>query len=360
MPKILFVALHRPNRSPSQRFRYEQYLEVLRQNGWECAFSYLIPEKYDRRFYANGHYLIKLWVLLLSYVKRWRDVLRSNQFDVIFVQREAMMIRTTFFERRFAKSKAKLVFDFDDAIWLPNVSEGNQNLRWLKSAQKTKKIIACSDLVLAGNQYLYNYASQFQNNVRVLPTTIDTAYHVPLLKEKESNARICIGWTGSITTIQHFEQALPFLSAIVAKYKERVKVRVIGSPAYRHKALNIEGVAWRAETEIKDLQEFDIGIMPLSNDEWAKGKCGLKGLQYMALGIPCIMSPVGVNVQIVEHGKNGFLANTTAEWIDICSSLIDNEAERRKIGKAARERVESAYSVKANQGLYLKYLNELL
>jgi glycosyltransferase involved in cell wall biosynthesis len=359
MPRILFVALHRPNRSPSQRFRYEQYIGFLEENGWECDFSFLIPEHLDKRFYASGSYFVKLWVLLSSYLKRWNDVWKANRYDVIFVQREAMMIRTTIFERRFSRSRAALVFDFDDAIWLPNVSEGNQNLQWLKSPEKTKRIIRNAQLVFAGNSFLYAYARQFQERVKLIPTTIDTTRHVPRNAKPVDNGTVCIGWTGSSTTIQHFERAIPFLSILKKRYGQKLEIRVVGAD-YENKELDIYGIPWNETTEIADLHHFDIGIMPLPNDEWAKGKCGLKGLQYMALAIPCVMSPVGVNTEIVTHGEDGFLATEESEWVEICARLIEDNQLREMVGKKARTTVEKRYSVMANRTLYLKYLNELL
>ena len=135
--------------------------------------------------------------------------------------------------------------------------------------------------------------------------------------------------------------------------------KVIGDGNYVQEELGIKGHAWKRDTEIPDLQEIDIGIMPLPDDEWAKGKCGLKGLQYMALAIPTIMSPVGVNTEIIQDGENGFLATTIQEWVDKLSQLIDSAALRERIGVNGRQTVLSSYSVEANKQQYLKYFKEL-
>lgn len=359
MPKVLFVATHRPDRSPSQRFRYEQYIEFLNKNDWETDVSFLITEKYDRFFYKEGHFLKKLGVLLKSTLIRVKDVLRASKYDVIFIQREAFLTGSTIFERWFKQSKAKIIFDFDDSIWLSNVSDANKKWNWLKNPDKTKKIIGYSDLIFAGNDYLATYAKQYNSNVVIIPTTIDTHEYTKDSNPKHSDI-ITIGWSGSITTIQHFEFALPFLTKLKEKYNEKISIKVVGDGNYLNKNLDINGLPWIKEDEVKELSTFDIGIMPLPDDEWAKGKCGLKGLQYMALGIPTIMSPVGVNSEIIQDGDNGYLANQENEWVDKISSLIESKELRNKIGKNGLLTIKNKYSVEANKSKYLSLFNQLI
>lgn len=357
MPKILFIATHRPNRSPSQRFRFEQYLEFLKNENWDYNFSFLISEKSDTIFYQKGHFVKKLIIIINGFFIRLGNLFSASKYDVIFIQREAFFTGTTFFEKRFSKSKAKVLYDFDDSIWLSNVSDANKNWNWLKNHNKTREIIAVADMIFAGNQYLASYAQQVNNNVIIIPTTIDTEEYQ---KEPFKNEKICIGWSGSITTIQHFEYAIPFLKEIKKKYGEKIEIKVIGDQNYNNRALDIKGIAWNKKNEIKDLSSFDIGIMPLPNDEWSNGKCGLKGLQYMALEIPTIMSPVGVNTEIIQDGVNGFLANNPTEWIDKLSTLIESKELRDNIGLEGRKTVENKYSVIANRDKYLESFTQLI
>jgi glycosyltransferase involved in cell wall biosynthesis len=357
--KILFIAQHRLNRSPSQRFRFEQYLSLFEANGYECELSFLIDQEDDKVFYSKGNIDKKARAVAKSFKRRQADVVRADSFDIIFVQREAFMTGTTIFERKFAKSKAKLVFDFDDSIWLSNVSEANKALNFLKNAGKTAKIISVSDHIIAGNSYLADYAKAYNQNVSIIPTTIDTDSYKPLLK-RMVNGVVTIGWSGSITTIQHFNHAVPMLKRLKEKYADRVSISVVGDGNYVHEELGIQGKAWNATTEIEDLCAMDIGIMPLPDDEWAKGKCGLKGLQYMALEIPTLMSPVGVNTEIIQSGRNGFLPKNEDEWFDQISALVESEQLRQEVGQAGRHTVEELYSVNANGQKYLSLFDALL
>ncbi|MBT6514033.1 MAG: glycosyltransferase [Crocinitomicaceae bacterium] len=289
--------------------------------------------------------------------QRKKDAARANQFDIIFIFRDALPTGSIKYEKKMRASGAKLIYDFDDAIFILNVSSGNKSLSFLKKPKKTGKIIELCDLIIAGNQYLAKYATLFNPNVKVIPTTIDTKEYT---RHEKKNTGVCIGWSGSVTTIEHFKLALPFLEKIKLKYGSKVYFKVIGDENYLNKHLEIIGTPWNKKNEVKELSEFDIGIMPLPDDEWAKGKCGLKGLQYMALEIPTIMSPVGVNSEIINNGKNGFIASTNQDWIDKLSVLIDQNETRSKMGIEARKTVVDSYSIIANEDLYLRYFNEVL
>lgn len=358
MPSILFVASHRAGRSPNQRFRFEQYLAHLEANGFRCELSHLVEASDDSFLYKPGHLLDKLRFVRRCVAKRRRDAARMKDFDIVFICREALMTRSTHFERAFRKGGARIIYDFDDSIWLTNVSDANRKWSWVKDPSKTSKLISIADRVFAGNDYLAEYARGFNKNVVVVPTTIDTDEYHP--RSSRAEGPIVIGWSGSITTIQHFQYAIPALKAVRERYGNRVVFRVVGDGSYRVPELGITGLPWRKDTELDDLRAMDIGIMPLPDDEWARGKCGLKGLQYMALGIPTIMSPVGVNSSIITDGSNGFLAQGTEEWVSKLGRLIDDADLRRRMGTEARRSVEEQWSKRAWQDRYLQHFNELI
>jgi len=357
--RILFIAPHRPNRSPSQRYRFEQFHDALAASGYDYDYSYLISEEDDKALYSKGNLTKKAQMLARSFKLRQEDVKRADRYDIIFVQREAFMTGTTLFERKFARCKAKLVYYFDDSIWLSNVSDANRSLNFLKDPRKTARIIQVSDHVIAGNAYLADYALKFNPKVSVIPTCIDTKRYQPKV-HCETQGKVTIGWTGSITTIQHFKRAEQVLLRIKEKYGPKVSFLVIGDPSFEHEGLAIKGQAWNAETETEDLLLMDIGIMPLPDDEWSKGKCGFKGLQYMGSGIPTIMSPVGVNTEIVQDGVNGLLAFGEDEWFDKLCSLIEDASLRETLGAAGRRTVEEKYSVEVNAPKRLEVFDRVL
>jgi glycosyltransferase involved in cell wall biosynthesis len=350
---VLILCAHRPGRSPSQRYRFEQYIGFLETQGFAFTFSYLLSEKDDALFYAKGKFLSKLFILLKCTWIRIKDVARYKSFDLIFIQREAHFLGTSYFEKKAFRSGAKVIFDFDDSIWLADTSPGNQKWEWIKSPKKFYTNIKLAHAVFAGNTYLLQETLKVNSNAILVPTTIDTQLHVPKhhLRHKET---VCIGWSGSQSTLKHFELLIPVLKRVKEKYGDKVRFKLIGEKNYAHPELSIESVAWTENSEVDELNSFDIGLMPLKDDAWARGKCGLKGLSYMACEVPVIMSTVGVNKEIVQPGENGLLAYSEEEWLQALSLLIDDKTLRLKLGKAGRVKVLQHYSVEANKHLYLQ------
>lgn len=357
--KILIIADHRPNRSPSQRFRFEQYLNSFQQRGYHYKFSYLLSEHDDRIFYTQSNYFRKAFILFKLFLKRLIDLPRAFNFDILFIQREAFITGSVFFESTWKLMGKKIIFDFDDSIWLLDVSDVNKKFGWLKNPGKISKIIQLSDQVIAGNKYLSSFAKKFNTAVTIIPTTINTEEYFPATN-KNSSEKLCIGWSGSITTIKHFDQIIPVLHKLKLKYADKIVFKVIGDGNYKNEALGIIGKSWNKTQELDELRSIDIGIMPLPDDDWSKGKCGLKGLQYMALSIPAIMSPVGVNTEIIQDGVNGFLALTDEEWIEKLSLLIESPELRKKLGDAGRKTVVENYSVEANKDKYIQVFEKIL
>ncbi len=345
MTKLLFQALHRPDRSPSQRYRFDQFLPYLEADGVEVEYSFLISPQADKYFYLSGFYLKKAGLLAQSIFKRLNEWRRAKNYDICLIQRENFMLGTSIFERAMGRN-CRTIFDFDDAIWQTVVSTGNKALSFLKNGQKTAEIIRASGEVWAGNEYLADYARQFNPQVLVIPTVVDTDFYIPTVKNEEKE-QICIGWSGSFSTVAHFEHILPALLELKRKYRDKICFKLIGDANYRQPELQLQGIAWQKHTEIAELASIDIGIMPLPDDEWTRGKCGLKSLVYMSSLIPTVVSPVGVNTAIVKDNENGFWASTKDEWVEKISLLVENPQLRARLAQAGRQTVEQFYSVAA-------------
>jgi glycosyltransferase involved in cell wall biosynthesis len=353
--RILFVSAHPRGFAPSQRFRFEQYVDFLAEHGFETTFSPIVrPEEYPL-LYASGNVARKAQIFARGLAQRLWQALRGTDADIAIVQREAIQLGTTVYESALARSHAKLVFDFDDAIWLADTSPANRRMSWLKRPGKVPRLIELADQVWAGNAYLAGYARRFNEAVELVPTTVDTDRQRPVA-QRHDGAPVCLGWTGSPSTLKHFELVVPVLARLRDRYGDRIAFKVIGDGAYRQEDLGITGTPWREETEVEDLSSIDIGLMPLPDDEWANGKCGLKALQFMAMELPVVTSPVGVNTEIVEDGVNGYLAAGDDAWFERLSMLVESAELRRTIGRAARATVVERYSVASQRAHYLALL----
>lgn len=360
MPRILFLAAHRPDRSPSQRYRFEQFTDHWAMHGFTSEYAWLLDAEDDRAFYSPGHIAAKAGIFLKSWLRRSRQVRGVRDFDLVIIQREAFMTGSTRFEKRLAASGVPVIYDFDDAIWLMDVSEANRKLSWLKAPGKTSKLIGLADLVIAGNDYLGDYARQYNEKVEVIPTVIDTDIYAPGPAQPRTDARVVIGWTGSYTSLSYLKQELPMLRELHARWGDRILFRVISDRDLEAPGLPVENIRWSSATEVQALAGIDIGIMPLPDDEWSRGKCGFKGLQYMGMGKAVVLGRVGVNRTIVQEGENGLLAGSSAEWIEALGKLITSADLRARMGAAARRTVEDRYSVKVWRDRYLELFNTLL
>jgi glycosyltransferase involved in cell wall biosynthesis len=302
----------------------------------------------------------KMNILLKAIRIRLRDVLRANRYDVIFIQREAFMTGSIFFEKQFSRSRAKVIFDFDDAIWLEDTSNYNKKFAWLKRPSKTADIIRLSDEVIVGNSFLGAYALQFNKRVHIIPTVIDTSIYFPGSKNQFLNQKVCIGWSGSETTLKYFAIILPILKKLKQKFGDRIYFKQIGDKNFHTDGLEIESSNWQFDNEVSELNKIDIGLMPLPDDDWSKGKCGFKALQYMALETPPVISPVGMNKEIIQHGVNGFFAISENEWIESIGALIESQELRIKMGIAARQTVVKKYSVQSQLEGFISLLQDTI
>lgn len=332
--------------SPGQRYRIEQWARSLERQDFHFTFVPFESENLHRVLYQPGRYGMKIVLMLEAYLRRLRMLARVRRFDVVLIHREAALIGPAVIERLLARQGVPIILDFDDAIWVPYVSPANKHLSYAKCFGKLAQICRLSARVMVGNGYLAEYAQRYNPNVTIVPSTIDTDVYVVRPYERLTKGHpVTIGWTGSYSTLQHLDMIRGVLTKLSSRYAFRL--HVIGSGRYAVDGVQTVAQEWRSDSEVGDLHRFDIGMMPLPDNGWTRGKCGMKMLQCMAVGVPVIASPVGANREIVNDGVTGFLAESEAQWFAKLSRLIESPDLRVKIGLAGRRVVEERYSARA-------------
>lgn len=329
------------DRSPGQRFRLEQWLRLLPPGSVDAKVLTLYTEPAYERLHRAGGTIHKVVDNLAALARRARQVVEAQHADVVYLYREAYLLGPAFFEP-FLERRVPVVFDFDDAIWLLDTSAANARVAGLlKVPGKVASIIAGAAATTVGNDYLATYAQQFSEKVYVIPTTIDVDRYQP--QPRPEGELVRIGWSGSPGTSRYLRDIEGALRRVLAELP--TELVVIGDPTYHLEgAERVRVIPWHPSTEIANVGAFDIGLMPLPDDEWAQGKCGFKALLYMALGVAPVVSPVGVNTQIVTDGHDGLWAQTEDEWYQAIARLCGDRRLREQLGAAGRNTVVERYS----------------
>ncbi|MBC8110115.1 MAG: glycosyltransferase [Verrucomicrobia bacterium] len=358
MKKILFVFPYPSGTAASQRFRFEQYLHFLSEAGFTYKLSPFLNEKTWKILYKEGFLWQKISGILLGFLKRIFLMFSVWRYDFVFVHREASPIGFPVFEWLIAKVfRKKMIFDFDDALWLPAISAQNTLANLLKFHSKTKYLIRWSYKISAGNTYLAEqsrFFSRLENvissKINLIPTTIDTENLHNRIKNQDTE-KFVIGWTGTHSTLPYLNEILPVIRKLEDSYDFTFMIICNKNPEFNLKSFHF--LPWQKATEIEDLLLMNSGVMPLTDDAWAKGKCGFKALQYMALGIPALVSPVGVNSEIIQNQENGFLCQSPEDWEKAMILLLENPEKRKIMGANARKTIVEKYAVQANRAAFL-------
>lgn len=346
--QVLLLLPYPLHLAPSQRFRVENFLPLFPAHSIRFHIQSFLDDKTYRQLYEGGNALTKVAGVITGYLKRFAILFTLSKYDFVLIHREAAPLGPPVFEWLIAKVlRKKFIYDFDDAIWIPEGTSGL--LRSLKSTWKIKWICRWAYKVAAGNDYLRQYASQFNNHVVLLPTCVDTGNVHNRCKDQLSQT-VTIGWTGSHSTIKYLDIIEPVLKRISESLN--VPVIVISNKPPSFNFPQLQYIKWSEKWEIDDLLKINIGIMPLEHDTWSEGKCGFKIIQYLSLGIPAVASPVGVNRQLITDGENGYLCETLEEWEQALRRLIADEQLRVRLGAKGRQRIIDQYSVQANEGVF--------
>ncbi|NDK55123.1 glycosyltransferase family protein [Pontibacter fetidus] len=349
--KVLFVVPYPVGKAASQRYRVEQWLPVLQ----EQSITYKLAPFWDMAtwaiLYKKGYGLQKLLGLAEGMFRRLLLLSRLATYDYIFIHREATPVGPPWFEWLAAKVfRKKLILDFDDAIWMPNTTDDNSIASNYKWHGKTARICKWSYKVSAGNHFLQQYALNYNTNTVYLPTVLNTTINYSQVKAQQTQ-KVTIGWIGSHSTLPYLKLIEPVLQQLEQNYSFDFVVVADRKPDINLKSLKF--IVWSEATEIESLQLFNIGVMPLPDTEWSKGKCAFKALQYMALGIPAIVSEVGANVIAVPNGIVGYTCKTEQDWYEKLELLLQNAELRTQQGIAGHNHVVQHYSVQAHKATFL-------
>lgn len=334
-----------PEEGAGCRFRIAQYLPYLREAGFDVTISPFYTRDYFKLVYQPGRYAAKAARFLGLALKRYAELSVVGQYDLIFLYREAIPLGPPLLEWLLAKSGVPIVYDFDDAIFLPNVSEANRVISFLKQPGRVASILRNSRRVVVGNEFLADYARRHNPSVTVIPTAVDTNRFVPRADRSVRGAKPVVGWIGSPTTFPYLAALADVLREVAVHHPFTLKVSGAGQPV-RFPGVDVQEVPWSMADEVSLFNTCDVGVYPLTDDEWSKGKCGFKAIQCLACGVPVVAAAVGVNREIIEDGVNSFLASSHAEWVAKLGRLLSDTALRDRMSEAGRKTIENRYSLR--------------
>jgi glycosyltransferase involved in cell wall biosynthesis len=342
--KILFLTRY-DEQGASSRYRVYQYLDYFRDRGHDVSVLPLLNKTYlENRYRKPKAFSAGQTIgILLSFLRRAIVVAQSQSYDVVFVQYEMFPYLPAFLELLISRFACRLIYDYDDAMHI-QYRESKSILSSLVR-DKIPRLMRNADGVVVGNSYLSTFAKQFQPDVFIVPSGVAlNRYSAKIHSEKPPHEPVVIGWIGTPVTSRYLGLIREALQRLATTHT--IRLQVVGDPAFRMEGIEVRALPWNYESEADDVLAFDVGVMPLEDTNWEKGKCGVKLLQYMASGLPSVASPIGINNDIVQQGETGFLARTTEEWYETLKLLVESSALRRRVGHKARQLVAQKYDTR--------------
>jgi glycosyltransferase involved in cell wall biosynthesis len=335
----------------SSRLRFYQFLPALRASDFDVDVSMLFGDDYVRALYARRKPLIQA---LRGYIRRGRVLLETSKYDVVWVEKELFPWLPALFEH--VRGGAAVVVDYDDAIFHRYDTHKSAMVRRLLG-RRIDTVMARADMVTAGNGYLAARAREAGcSKVELLPTVVDLERYVALPRVHHAGP-VAIGWIGSPSTACYLQHIAPAIDRLARE--RHIDAVAVGARPDQVKGMPFRSLPWSETTEAEQVLKFDIGLMPLPDSPWERGKCGYKLIQYMACGLPVVASPVGVNVDMVNAGTNGLLATSVDDWYLALMRLVDNPDERFSMGMSGRAIVERNYSLQVQAPRLVKLLRSV-
>lgn len=351
---VLFLTKYARN-GASSRYRTFQYLPYLEDAGFRCEIAPLFDQEYLEFKYRTGRAAVSNLVRAL--VRRLMTLITVRRYDLLVIEKELFPYCPAWIEVILDKIGCPYVVDYDDALFHQYDMHRKSAIRSLYG-KKISSVMRHASTVIAGNQYLAEYAQKADaKKIEILPTVVDLRRYPSSVLPRSSGHIFTVGWIGSPSTSKYLAVIASALQEVCSGGAGRLLL--IGSGPVDLPGVDVECVPWSEASEVDLIRRCDVGVMPLLDSPWEKGKCGLKLIQYMACGLPVVASPVGVNRSIVDHGDNGFLASDTGEWEHALSSLRGDESLRSALGTAGRAKVERLYSLQVAAPVFVRLLAEV-
>ncbi len=334
--RILIICPYPVGVAAGQRLKYEQYISDWENNGYNVDISPFMRLPMWNIVHKKGYALKKIFFTIEGILVRVRDIFRLHNYDLVYIHMYVTPLGTSFFERLYRLLSRRIVFDLEDNRFLGANNEKFHIAQFFRSIDKTRFLVGHADHVITSSPSLNDYCLQFnkKKSCTYISSSVNTSRFRPA-NSYSNDKKITIGWTGTFSSRPY----LDLLRTVFIELKKQrdFKLLVIGNFEYSFPEMDIEVIQWSLQSEVDDLQKIDIGVYPLPMDEWVLGKSGLKAIQYMSFGLPCVATDISTAKQFIRNGQNGFLVRTDDEWIAALINLIDDPQLRRKIGENARD-----------------------
>lgn len=339
--RVLFLTRY-PVDGASSRYRVFQYVPHLERLGVQCTVQSFMDSVMYRMTLQSGHTLKKVWATTKAVLARLDALSKWRNYDVIYMQRELFPFGPPVVERFLKKRGAVILFDYDDALFIKKPSRYNPIATLLRSPEKTRDMFKIADCTVAGNNWLRDNALAEGGKAVTFEVAEDTTrYHEQA--EVNRDQPITIGWLGSPTTVKYLKLIQDPLQKLASRYPD-VRWEIIGGNEFTMDGVPWVNTAWSLEGEVAGLARFDIGLMPLPQDEWSNGKSGGKARTYMAAGVVPVCAAIGYNLELIRHGETGFLCKEGEDWYRVLSALIEEEAQRKRVSESAKADVEARFA----------------
>ncbi len=348
--KVLALIPSQKGYSPGQRGSIELWENSLAESDIFIDYAPFETDKLRQILHTGGNNFTKVEEMMRGYVNRLRLLRKLDEYDAVFIYREAALLGPAFLERLVARRKP-IIYQLDDPLYIPYRSPSNGYLSYLKFFGKVKEIIRISKSVIVNSTHIKEFAHQYNANVWQVPSIVDTNQfkYKPFENDRE---RVCVGWSGSPTTLRNIELVERPLQVI--SDRNICDIHFIGGLDFNLTGVNCSTQSWNRDTEVSDLQKIQIGLVPLPDNPWNKHKFIMKTAQYLALGIVPIGTPMASNPEVIEHGEIGFLAETDDDWIDSIDRLVNDTDLRTAMSIKAVEKARSHYSLEANMPMVVE------